>query len=148
MNVLHLNNRSSGRLPGLIGIEIVDVAKDSLTSRLDIRDELLAPNGFLHAATIVALADTTCGYGTVCSLPMEASSFTTLELKTNFIGTARKGAITCKAERVHAGRTTEVWDARVMDEAGKVIALFRCTQLIMYSADRSRSKATEEDKTT
>lgn len=93
MDVSGLNTRSAGRLPGLIGIEIVESANEKLVSKLDIRDELLAPNGYLHAASVIALADTICGYGCVLNFKPEVSSFTTIELKANFIGTARKGTI-------------------------------------------------------
>ena len=129
-----LNTRSEGYLPGLMGIEFLTLEPGRLTSRLTIRPELLAPNGYLHASAIIALADTSCGYGTFTDLPDGASNFTTIELKSNFLGTARAGVITCVATRIHGGRTTQVWDATVMDEAsGKTIALFRCTQLILYS---------------
>ena len=128
-----LNARGRGFLPGLIGIEFLSLEPGRLTSRLPIRPELLAPNGYLHAATVIALADTSCGYGTIADLPSGAQNFTTLELKSNFLGTAREGVIACAARRVHHGRTTQVWDAEVTDEAnGKTIALFRCTQLILY----------------
>lgn len=138
MDVIALNARSSGRLPGLIGIEIVESANEKLVSKLVVRDELLAPNGYLHAASVIALADTTCGYGTVLNFRPDVASFTTVELKANFIGTARNGTIFCYAERVHGGKTTEVWDARVTDgEGGKLIALFRCTQMLLYREKKS-----------
>jgi 1,4-dihydroxy-2-naphthoyl-CoA hydrolase len=128
-----LNARGHGTLPGLIGIEFTGVEPGRLTSRLALRPELLAPNGYLHAATIIALADTACGYGTFTDLPDGAENFTTIELKSNFLGTAREGTIACVAKRLHNGRTTQVWDAEVTDEtSGKTIALFRCTQLILY----------------
>ena len=128
-----LNARGQGYLPGLIGIEFSSVEPGRLTSRLALRPELLAPNGYLHAATVIALADTTCGYGTFTDLPDGANNFTTIELKSNFLGTAREGIIVCVGTRVHSGRTTQVWDAKVADEtSGKTIALFRCTQLILY----------------
>src|ERR687897_2879399 len=128
-----LNERGTGTLPGLIGVEILEAEKERLASRLELREELLAPNGYLHAATIVALADTSCGYGTFVNLPEGAEGFTTIELKSNFVGTKRGGAIACEAKLVHGGRTTQVWDATVSDEEdGKPIALFRCTQLILY----------------
>ena len=128
-----LNTRGQGYLPGMIGIEFLSIESGRLTSRLMVRPELLAPNGYLHAATIVALADTTCGYGTLNNLPKGGESFTTIELKSNFLGTARQGVIACVATIVHAGRTTQIWDAQVTDEArAKTIALFRCTQLILY----------------
>jgi uncharacterized protein (TIGR00369 family) len=122
-----------GFLPGLIGMEVVAVEGERVASRLPVRAELLAPIGFLHAATVVALADTTAGYGAWANLPAGASGFTTIELKANFLGTARQGAVACEATLVHGGRSTQVWDARVTDEGtGKTIALFRCTQLVLY----------------
>jgi len=128
-----LNARGQGTFPGLIGIEFTSYETGQLASRLPLRPELMAPNGYLHAAAIVALADTTCGYGTAAGLPEGAQSFTTIELKSNFLGTVRDGAIACVATRVHGGRTTQVWDAEVTDEnSRKIIALFRCTQLILY----------------
>ena len=128
-----LNARGEGLLPGLFGIEFTGYEPGRLSSHLMLRPELLAPNGYLHAATIIALADTTCGYGTFTDLPDGAQNFTTIELKSNFLSTTRKGAIACVATRVHNGRTTQVWDAVVTDEtSGKTIALFRCTQMILY----------------
>ena len=128
-----LNERGIGTLPGLIGLTIVDAEEGKISSRLDLRMELMAPNGYLHAATVIAVADTSCGYGTFVNLPEGAQSFTTIELKSNFVGTKRGGAIRCDAKLVHGGRTTQVWDATVSDEeGGKPIALFRCTQMILY----------------
>ncbi len=127
-----LNERGSGYLPRLLGVEVVRVTAEGLTGRLAVRRELLAPNGYLHAASVIALADTLAGYGTIANLPDGARSFTTIELKSNFVGTARDGAIVCTATQVHLGRTTQVWDAVVTDEgSGRKIALFRCTQMIL-----------------
>lgn len=121
-----------GHLPALLGVEIVTVAADgTVHSRLPLRPELMAPNGFLHAATVVALADTSCGYGCVARLPEGAHGFTTVELKANFLGTARDGAIECRASPLHLGRTTQVWDAMVSGPSGR-IAVFRCTQMVLW----------------
>ncbi len=128
-----LQARSSGCLPALFGIEITSLEPGRLTSRLAIRPEFLAPNGFLHAATLIALADTTAGFGTIAHLPEGAESFTTIELKSNFLGTLREGEIACVARPAHAGRNTQVWDAEVTDEAGgRTLAIFRCTQMVLW----------------
>jgi uncharacterized protein (TIGR00369 family) len=134
MSILdELNERGLGTLPGLIGVEITQAEEGRLASRLELREELLAPNGYLHAATVVALADTSCGYGTFVNLPEGAEGFTTIELKSNFLGTRRDGVILCQAKLAHGGRTTQVWDATVTEEeSGKPITLFRCTQMILY----------------
>ena len=127
------NGRSAGHLPGLVGLQILAMTPQGVDSRLAVRQDLMAPNGFLHAATVIALADTSCGYGCVALLPQGASGFTTLELKANFLGTTREGAIACRATPVHLGRTTQVWDAVVSIEGTeKKIATFRCTQLVLW----------------
>lgn len=128
-----LNERSRGKLPGLIGLEFTEASEGLIRARLDLREELMAPNGYLHAATVVALADTACGYGCFTSLPEGAEGFTTIELKSNFLGTRREGAIECEATLLHGGRTTQIWDAVVSGEDdGKKIAAFRCTQMVLY----------------
>jgi uncharacterized protein (TIGR00369 family) len=128
-----LNALLPGTLPGLLGIVIDSHEPGRLTSHLDVRPDLLAPNGYLHAGTVVTLADTSCGLPTRALLPEGSSGFTTIELKTNFLGTARGGRIECVATNVHAGRTTQVWDAVVTNaDSGKTIALFRCTQSVLW----------------
>jgi uncharacterized protein (TIGR00369 family) len=131
--VQRLNALTAGHFPGLIGFAVVDVRDGGLTARLPVRPELLAPNGYLHAAVVVGLADTACGFGCRLALPEGASGFTTIELKSNFLSTAREGGLTCDARLVHAGRTTQVWDAVVRNAGtGKTIALFRCTQSVLW----------------
>ncbi|HLS84745.1 MAG TPA: PaaI family thioesterase [Burkholderiales bacterium] len=120
-------------LPEHLGLEILSVSEAGVESRLAVRPEVMAPNGYLHAAAVVALADTSAGYGCVALLPEGAAGFTTIELKSNFLGTAREGTIFCRATPVHLGRTTQVWDAVVTSEAsGARLALFRCTQAVLW----------------
>jgi 1,4-dihydroxy-2-naphthoyl-CoA hydrolase len=100
---------------------------------MNVRQELMAPNGYLHAGSVVTLADTACGYGCRTSLPEGATGFTTIELKSNFLGTARDGVVECEAKLLHGGRSTQVWDALVRHrESAKLIACFRCTQMILW----------------
>lgn len=122
-----------GTLPHLLGIEITIPEPGLANGRMPITPKHMAPNGFLHAASIVALLDSTCGIGCFHALPEGASGFTTIELKSNHLGTARDGTLVCEARLVHGGRTTQVWDTEAKHlESGKVIALFRCTQMILY----------------
>jgi 1,4-dihydroxy-2-naphthoyl-CoA hydrolase len=126
------NRLGTGYLPALMGLRVLEVGQGFLRAELDVRKDLFAPNGFLHAGTVVTLADTACGYGCSAHLPEGAKGFTTLELKSNHLGTARDGVIEVDARAEHLGRTTQVWDAKVRHQGtGKIIALFRCTQMIL-----------------
>lgn len=127
------NELGKSFLPGLLGIEIIEISEKSATAKIKIENSHLAPNGFLHAGTVVTLADTIAGYGCVYNLPENAESFTTIELKSNFLGTAREGSIVAEATMQHGGKTTQLWDVAVKHEqTGKIIALFRCTQFVLY----------------
>jgi 1,4-dihydroxy-2-naphthoyl-CoA hydrolase len=129
----HFQSFGAGYLPGHLGVEIITVSREGVESRMSVQKSVMAPNGYLHAASVVALADTSCGYGCVAALPPGASGFTTIELKANFLGTTREGAILCRATPLHLGRTTQVWDAEVSVEGTRArIALFRCTQMVLW----------------
>ena len=129
----YLNTRSEGSLIEWMGVNFLSVEDGKLTADMIITANHMAPNGFLHAAGIIALADSACGNGTIAHLPDGAESFTTIELKSNHLGTARSGTLFCTATARHLGRTTHVWDAIVTHvDTGKTIALFRCTQMILW----------------
>lgn len=133
LTVDYFNQIGVDHLPGHLGIVVTHLDASELRAELAVRKSLMAPNDFLHAASVVALADTSAGYGCVAHLPEGATGFTTIELKSNHLGTARDGTIECVARAAHLGRTTQVWDATVTHrETGKTIAMFRCTQMILY----------------
>ena len=128
------NQLGTDKLPGHLGIVITQAsAVSEVRAELQVKNALMAPNGFLHAASVIAIADTAAGYGSIANLPTGATGFTTIELKSNHLGTALDGTIECVAKPVHLGKTTQVWDAVVTHrESGKTIALFRCTQMVLY----------------
>ena len=129
----HFNEIFADKLPGYLGIVVTHMNKTEIRAEMEIKPSNIAPNGFLYAGSVVTLADTLCGNGCFSNLPEGASGFTTIELKSNHLGTAREGTIACVANPVHMGRTTQVWDAVVSHrQSGKTIALFRCTQMILY----------------
>jgi len=129
-----LNKIGIGKLPGHLGIVITHAADSEVRGELPVEERHMAPNGFLHAGTVVTLADTCAGYGCILNLPPGATGFTTIELKSNHLGTAKQGTIVGSAKPVHLGKTTQVWDTTVtLRESGKTIALFRCTQMILYA---------------
>jgi 1,4-dihydroxy-2-naphthoyl-CoA hydrolase len=133
-----LNARmGDGMLPSTLGfrVDAADPRSGRVDASMEVTKRHLAPNGYCHAASIIALADSACGAGTYIMLPPGTQNFTTLNLQSNFIGTATSGKIMCTAIQRHRGRTTQVWDATVSDAGGKAIALFRCTQLLLQPQD-------------
>jgi uncharacterized protein (TIGR00369 family) len=122
-----------GALPGLFGIELTALEHGAAELRMDLREDFMAPNGYLHAGAVVTLADTACGMGCRASMPDGATAFTTIELKSNFLRSAKgDDSLTCHATLAHGGRTTQVWDATVArDSDGKELAMFRCTQFLL-----------------
>ncbi len=126
---------SRARLPGQFGLIVTELGEGRLAARFELQDWMLAPNGYLHAASIITLADTCAGYACMAHLPDGAKGFTTIELKSNFLGTALAGTIHCVAEAEHLGRTTQVWSALVRgpaEQGGRKLALFRCTQMVLW----------------
>jgi uncharacterized protein (TIGR00369 family) len=128
-----VNRAIAGTFPALLGVEYIDVQPGHVVSRLNLRPDLLAPtNGLLHGGALVSIADSACGIGAAVSLPDDARSHATIELKANLLRSVREGSIRCEAQLIHAGRSTQVWDATVTDErTGETVAVFRCTQLVL-----------------
>lgn len=132
----YLRQASKDTLPGHLGMELLDIGKGAARMRCEIQGYHHAPNGFLHAGAIIALADTAAGFGCVGNWPDGANGFTTIELKSNFTGTLLEGVMAADAKMIHGGRTTQVWDVEVSDEAtGRSLAYFRATQMILYPRD-------------
>jgi uncharacterized protein (TIGR00369 family) len=136
MSVERANALCAGSFAEVLGVRFFDVSEGRTMCRLDVRPELLAPNGYLHGSSVIGLAETACGIGTMLALePLNGGRFATIDLSCNFLGTAREGAIRCEATEVHAGQTTRVWDGQVYDEGtGAALALVRCTQLVLRDA--------------
>jgi uncharacterized protein (TIGR00369 family) len=131
LTLARLQEMGSFGFPGLLGIEFDEAGDGAMRARLELAEKHMAPNGYLHAGTVVGFADSACGYGCILNLPEGATGFTTIELKTNFLRSANEGTIECEARLVHGGRTTQIWDATVTDAEARRMALFRCTQLIL-----------------
>ncbi len=128
-----LNEANLGKLPGHLGLTITEVEPGKVVGRFPVREDLVAHTGYLLAGAVLSVADILCAYGVSTAWPDGATGFTTAEVKANFTGTLREGEVVCTAQMLHGGRTTQVWDATVEDAAsGKLMAAFRCTQIILY----------------
>ena len=127
------NKKDQDNLPGLLGIQVLEVGKGRLVAKLDVARKHMAINGNLHAGSVISLADSSAGYGCIANLSKDATGFTAIEVKSNLLGTVTKGTLRCVASCFHSGRTTQIWDCEVISEdSRKMLAKFSCTQLILY----------------
>jgi len=127
-----LHRRQAECLPGKFGLVVTRIADGEVDAEVALQPWMLAPNGYLHAASVLLLADTAAGYACMAHLPDGAKNFTTIELKSNFLGTVRDGTMRTECRAEHLGRTTHVWSATVFGPGDRKLALFRCTQLVLW----------------
>ena len=128
----YFHQRQVGTLPDRYGLRVTEIAEGRMQMQMELQPWMMAPNGFLHAASVIVLADSCAGYATIAHLPEGAKGFTTIELKSNFLGTAKTGVLRTECVAEHLGRTTHVWSATVLSPEGRKMALFRCTQMILW----------------
>jgi len=125
-----INERLRGTLGEFLGLRVVEAMPDRVVAELTIRDELRTAGGALHGGTIMALADTVGAVGTTLNLPAGAGT-TTLESKTNFFGAGRAGVVRAEATPLHRGKRTQVWQTRVTDDTGRLLAQTIQTQMVL-----------------
>src|ERR1700683_3230239 len=116
----------------LKGIAFVEADKDRVVARMLVRPDLCTLGHIIHGGAIMAFADSVGAAATVINLPEDAKGTTTIESKTNFIGSAREGmTVIATATPVHRGRRTQVWQTRLETEEGKLVAVVTQTQMVL-----------------
>lgn len=125
-----LTAKHKGCLPELLGLRFVEATRDRLVAELTVRPDLTTIGGRLHGGTIMALADTVGATATFVNLPPGAGT-TTLESKTNFFAGVSEGIVRAEATPLHRGRTTQVWQTRVTDASGRLLAQVIQTQMVL-----------------
>ena len=118
-------------LAKLIGVEIVEATKAKVVGKLVVRPEICTTFDTLHGGAIMAFADTLGATGAFLNLPPGAGT-TTMESKTNFIGAAKVGSVvTAESTPIHIGKSTSIWQTRIMREDGKLVAVVTQTQMVL-----------------
>jgi uncharacterized protein (TIGR00369 family) len=124
------NERIRGTFAGVLGMEFTHLAPDRVEAVLAIRQEHKQPWGIVHGGAVMTLADTVAGAGAHMNLG-PGQETVTVELKINLIGAAREGTIRAEAQPLHRGRTTSVWETRITDDTGKLVAVSLSTHLAL-----------------
>ena len=116
-------------LAGTLGVSIHEGSKDRVAGKLPVRPEICTAGNIVHGGAIMAFADNLGGTAASLNLPPGART-TTLESKTNFLGSARVGTtVTGEATPLHIGRRSSVWQTRITSAEGKLLALVTQTQM-------------------
>jgi uncharacterized protein (TIGR00369 family) len=129
--VAALQERLQPLLPGLMGMQLIEVAADRIVGTMQVRPDLCTSGGILHGGAHMAFADTLGAVGTFVNLP-EGKGTTTVESSTKFIGSAKVGStVIGESTPLHKGRTTMVWQTHIRNDAGKLCAVVTQTQLVL-----------------
>ena len=130
MTPAELQDRCRGTLADHLGIRFTEASPERVVGELAIRDEVRTVGGALHGGAIMALADMIGAAAALLNLPPGCAT-TTLESKTNFFAAGRAGIARAEAIPLHRGRRTTVWQTRVTDNAGRLLALTIQTQMVL-----------------
>ncbi|MEO0688700.1 MAG: PaaI family thioesterase [Pseudomonadota bacterium] len=116
----------------LVGVEITSAAADMVEGYLDVRDELCTTGAIIHGGAVMAFADAMGAVGAFLSLPDGAKGTTTIESKTNFLGTAKSGErVTAVSKPLSTGNRISVWQTTINRPDGKAVAVVTQTQLVL-----------------
>ncbi len=132
MTPLERLQASSQPFAALMGVTFIAASLESVSARLEVREDLCTAGHIMHGGALMAFADTVGAAATVLNLPDGAGGTTTLESKTNFLRGGPVGTtLTATATPVHRGRRTQVWQTRIETEDGKLVALVTQTQMVL-----------------
>lgn len=118
-------------LADVLGIEIIELTPARVVATMPVDDRTRQPFGILHGGASVALAETVASLGAVMNVDLERSSAVGLEINANHLRAKREGMVRATATPFHVGRSTQVWDVRIVDEAERPICISRCTLAVV-----------------
>lgn len=128
--VSRANERIRGTFAGVLGMEFTHLTPDRVEATLNVRQELKQPWGIVHGGAVMTLADTVAGAGAYMNLGQDQETVT-VEMKINLIGAVRDGTVRAEALPLHRGRTTSIWQARITDATGRLVAVSLSTHLVL-----------------
>jgi len=114
-----------------LGIEIIEMTPERVVATMPVDDRTRQPFGILHGGASVALAETVASLGAVMNVDLEKASAVGLEINANHLRAKREGTVRATATPFHVGRSTQVWDIRIVDEEGRSVCVSRCTLAVV-----------------
>lgn len=126
-----LNSMSSNTLMETLQIQFTEIGKDYLVATMPVNERVHQPMGILHGGASVALAESVAGAASHIFSDGTGKEVRGIEITANHISSKKEGLVTARANIIHKGRTTQLWEIRIEDEAGKLISLCKMTAIIM-----------------
>lgn len=127
MNLAHLKEMGKGTLLEALGIEITELGEGRVVATMPVDHRTHQPFGILHGGASVALAETVASVGAYALIDQETENVVGLEINANHIRAVRSGTVTATGTVLHRGKTTMVWDIKIVDEQQRLVSVSRCT---------------------
>ncbi len=129
-----VNERNRSCLPGLLGIEFLSTTDDSVTARMPVDARTHQPAGMVHGGASVALAETLASWGATFVVDRKLKHCVGLEINANHVRAVSTGHVLGTARPIHVGRSTQIWEVRIVDEQGKLVCVSRVTMAVLDKA--------------
>ncbi len=126
-----LNQMNRGNMVGFLGIEFTEVGPDYVCAKMPVDERTRQPMGLLHGGASVALAETLGSIAAYCTIDPGKQYCVGLDINANHIRGVTAGFVYGKATPLHVGRSTQVWEIRITDEAGKLVCISRITMAVL-----------------
>jgi 1,4-dihydroxy-2-naphthoyl-CoA hydrolase len=126
-----INGWSRGTMMETLDIRFVDAGDDWIRGTMPVDHRTQQPFGLLHGGASVVLAETLGSTAALLTLDVEKEIAVGLDINANHLRGVRSGLVTGTAKAIHLGRTTQVWEIRIEEEAGKLVCLSRLTMAVI-----------------
>lgn len=131
MTIEEINRICKDTFIGYLDIEFLEYSNDSVVARMPVDENKLQPMGLLHGGASLALAETVASAGSVFIVDEKKYNVLGLQVTGNHISTLSSGEVIARAELVHKGNSTHVWDVKISSQDGKLISIARVTNVII-----------------
>ena len=131
INISNVNLSSKGNLAKLLGIELTELTPDRVVATMPVTEQHHQPMGILHGGASVALAETVASVGAWYRVASEGKYVVGMEINANHLRPVKSGTVTATGVPLHVGKKSQVWEIRIVDEAGKLVCVSRCTLAVI-----------------
>lgn len=131
-----VREHSQNTLIAQLGIEFIEAGDDYLTARMPVDARTHQPAGMLHGGASVALAETLASWGATFTVDREKNHCVGLEINANHVRAVGSGWVIGTGRPLHIGRSTQIWEVRIVDEQSRLVCVSRVTMAVLEMKNR------------